>query len=607
MYHVLRALCVTAIISYVFLTPVSATNTADVGSGNFRKRQRDFTKGEILVKFRENSSDYSIMSTIELLGEGPAGTTGPAPYHLVDLRRGQHVEEAVEAFMRMPNVEHAQPNYQYRLHATMPNDPSYAQLWGLKNTGQTIENPSYYTHNPGTPGIDMDMELAWDHVTDCDSMIVAVIDTGVNYNHDDLAMNMWEGTSLHGYDFVDDDDDPMDLNGHGTHVAGTIGAVGDNDTGTTGVCWQVRIMAVRSFNEAGRGTTADIISGIYYAVNNGAHIVNMSFGQPNFDQALYNAIAYAKEHNVIAIASAGNNGSNNDDDNHQYPSDFDLDNLVSVAALDQNYGLASFSSYGPTSVDVGAPGTNIMSALCGTKNVDVISLSNGWTEGGTQGWAYGSRDLGNGDQDFLLDPWNWGPTAWGSYSNNAQDKIWTSFDLSGEDVAVFRYWIWHDLERGFDAFYCACDSVDGDPFVNGYTLGGWTGSTEGYFYLDQWIIPGTYLTSPFSIGFGLYSDVVNAESGVAIQAVSLSTISLNNDSYDVKNGTSMAAPHVSGLAAMIWVFNPDYTYREVIESILYGGEAVSSLSGITTSGNAVNAWGSLRYIKPPTGVTVTYQ
>ena len=150
-----------------------------------------------------------------------------------------------------------QPNYIYHV-AAVPNDTQYGQLWAFKNTGQTV-NTGTFTPNSGTSGDDMNIEPAWDRITDCSSVVVAVLDSGVNYNHEDLAANMWNGGSSlpnHGHDFVDNDDDPMDPNGHGTHLAGVIGAVGNNGTGTVGVCQKASIMAVRVLDAAGNVTTA---------------------------------------------------------------------------------------------------------------------------------------------------------------------------------------------------------------------------------------------------------------------------------------------------------------------------------------------------------------
>jgi subtilisin family serine protease len=408
----------------------------------------------------------------------------------------------------------------------------------------------------------------------------------------------------HGYDFVDDDNDPMDLHGHGTHVAGTIGAVGNNSIGTVGLCWDVQIMAVRVFDAAGNSTTADIISGINYAVNNGAKILNMSFGGYNFDQAEYEAIGYAKNNDVIVVAAAGNNSTDSDTEFHHYPSDFDHNNIISVAALDQSYELASFSNYGNVSVDVGAPGTNIQSEWNGTEIIITDTLTSGWTEGGTLGWEYIVKDLGYGNENFLAVPFNWGPPSWGLYEANAYDRIWKTFNLSGYDGAILNYWFWLDLETGSDIYATYCDNGTSDPFFNGTQLAGWTGSTDGYFIFESYELPSNTITSTCTIGFALWSDDNFQQYGIATLDFSISAISLNDTSYGIINGTSMAAPHVTGLSALIWAFNPRYNYKEVIESIKDGGKLIQALDGKVSTGKAVNAWGSLRYITQPTGVTI---
>src|SRR6266705_2422094 len=189
-----------------------------------------------------------------------------------------------------------QPNYIYHA-AAVPNDTQYAQLWAFKNTGQTITTGTYSPTN-GTTGDDMNIEPAWGHITDCSSVVVAVVDSGVNYTQEDLAANMWNGGfnfPNHGFDYVDSDNDPMDLNGHGTHVAGIIGAVGNNAKGTTGVCWTASIMAVRVLDATGSGSDVTIIQGIDFAITNSAKVINMSLGHGGpFSQAFSDAITSAQ-------------------------------------------------------------------------------------------------------------------------------------------------------------------------------------------------------------------------------------------------------------------------------------------------------------------------
>jgi subtilisin family serine protease len=326
-----------------------------------------YVPGEVLVKFKPTASTQehlAAMAAMAARGHSVVASLNQPGWAQVKVGAGQTMETALTAYRNDPNVEYAQPNYIY--HATaVPNDTQYGQLWAFKNTGQPI-NPNTYTPNAGTAGDDMNIEPAWGHITDCSDVVVAVLDTGVNYTHQDLAANMWNGSPNHGHDFVDNDDDPMDLEGHGTHLAGIIGAEGNNSTGTTGVCQKARIMAVRVLDALGNVTTATALLGIGFAVANGAKVINMSFvGGGSFDPAFSDAITSAQNRDVVVVVVAGNENQDNDAAGARYPCNFIQPNLVCVAALDQNYALASFSSWGATSVDVGAPGTNILSTWAG--------------------------------------------------------------------------------------------------------------------------------------------------------------------------------------------------------------------------------------------------
>ncbi len=156
--------------------------------------------------------------------------------------------------------------------------------------------------------MDMDMELAWDEITDASSVVVAIVGTGINYLQEDFFSNIWSGL---GYDFVDGENDPMDLNGHGTHVVGTIGSAGNNYKGETGISWKVQLMAIRVVDAAGYSTTANTASGIYCAVDNEANIINLSIGGNSYEWVLYNAIDYARNNGVLVVSTAGNDANNN--------------------------------------------------------------------------------------------------------------------------------------------------------------------------------------------------------------------------------------------------------------------------------------------------------
>ncbi|HEY6572927.1 MAG TPA: S8 family serine peptidase, partial [Candidatus Eisenbacteria bacterium] len=252
-----------------------------------------------------------------------------------------------------------------------PNDTRFNELYAMRNTGQT----------GGTAGADIKATLAWDQFTGDPNLKIGVIDTGVDYNHPDLAANVWTnpgeipGNSLdddnngyiddvHGYDFANSDGDPFDDNGHGSHCSGTIAGVGNNNLGVAGVNWQAKIVGIKFLSGSGSGSTAGAIAGVQYAIAVGVRLTSNSWGGGGFSQALLDAINAAGAANQLFIAAAGNSSANNDTSPH-YPSSYDSPYIVSVAATDHNDNLASFSNYGATSVDLAAPGVSILSTLPG--------------------------------------------------------------------------------------------------------------------------------------------------------------------------------------------------------------------------------------------------
>ncbi len=262
---------------------------------------------------------------------------------------------------------------------TLPNDPLFGQLWGLNNTGQTVKSST------GSADADIDAPEAWSTTTGSSSVVVAVIDSGVDWHHPDLAANIWTNPGescagcasdgidndgngyvddVHGWDFVNNDNDPFDDNGHGTHVAGTIGASGSNGVGIAGVNWNVQIMPLKFIGANGQGTADDAVRAILYATRMGAVASNNSWGGEEFSQALEDAIADADAHGSLFVAAAGNSGKNTDT-TPDYPSGFDLPNVITVGATDQNDVRAWFSNYGKQSVDLAAPGHEHLLDLAG--------------------------------------------------------------------------------------------------------------------------------------------------------------------------------------------------------------------------------------------------
>jgi subtilisin family serine protease len=335
-----------------------------------------YKEGELLVKFKSGTISTASVRVHQAVGSSVVKRYSVVPgLEHVKLTKGLSIQDAIQQYMANPDVEYAEPNY-IRRAMTIPNDTYFGNQWALHNTG---------TYAGGTADADMDAPEAWDISTGSSSIIAAVLDTGIDYSHSDLVGNIWtnlgetsctdgidnDGNGLvddcKGWDFVNSDNDPMDDFGHGTHVAGTIGAVGNNGIGTAGVMWKVRLMPVKVLDSDGAGTDAELIAGIQYAASNGAKIINSSLGGFGFSNSLFDAIATANSMGVLFIAAAGNGGGDLIGDNNDltpfYPASFDLPNIISVAATDQDDIRVPFSNFGLNSVDVAAPGVYIFSTV----------------------------------------------------------------------------------------------------------------------------------------------------------------------------------------------------------------------------------------------------
>jgi len=344
-----------ALLAFAFASPSGAKPTTRAG--------------EIIVKFKDSATAAERTAI-----ENDIGLVQVDPLSLIHAEHGKAskltVEQAIARYQGNPKVAYIEPNYIYQASA-VPNDPQFPQLWEMQNTGQT----------GGKPGADISATSAWSQFTGTRSVIVAIIDSGMDYNHVDLAANAWvnpgeipnnglddDGNGfvddVHGWDFANNDKDPIDDVGHGTHCSGTIGAVGNNGIGVVGVNWNVSLMPVKFLDATGSGSTSAAVSAIQYAVRMGAKIISASWGGPGASQALEDAIAAAGQADVLFVAAAGNSGQNTDFFPN-YPSSYTLDNIIAVAASDHNDQLATFSNYGVASVDLAAPGVDILSTLPG--------------------------------------------------------------------------------------------------------------------------------------------------------------------------------------------------------------------------------------------------
>jgi hypothetical protein len=343
----------------------------------------EYVKDELLVRFAPNIPKATIDQINATIGAQVLQSFQiVSNLYLVKIPAHLSVPEAIARYKGYANVLYAEPNYIVHTaqHEQLtPNDPSFTQLWGLHNTGQT----------GGTPDADIDAPEAWDITTGSPSVVVFVVDTGVDYNHPDLNANLWRnpgeipsnGIDDDGNGYVDDvygidtyynDTDPFDGDGHGTHVSGTIGAIGNNNVGVVGVNWSVKIGHCKFLSDSGSGTTAGAISCLQYILNlkqtgnpaNDIIATNNSWGGGGFSQALHDAIKAHMNAGILFIAAAGNAGANNDTALF-LPASYYLPNMIAVAASNHTDAKAGFSNYGRRTVHVGAPGQDILSTVPG--------------------------------------------------------------------------------------------------------------------------------------------------------------------------------------------------------------------------------------------------
>jgi serine protease len=336
---------------------------------------REVVSGEILVRFRDGLSVQGITSQDGSITSAEViARSGIMRLHA----NNRDVASLLQAYQNRFDVLYAEPNYVWHKF-DLPNDARFGQQWALRNTGQTIES------NVGVSGADIHATQAWDISEGSRGVVVGVIDTGVDYTHPDLIDNVWSAPAAftvtingqaincpagsHGFDAISRTCDPMDTDGHGTHVAGIIAANGNNGTGVSGVNRIGSIMALRFLTNAG-GTTSDAIAAIDFAIQvktlfpttANIRILNASWGGTYASQFLRDELTLTQAAEMLVVASAGNDGVTNDLI-AQYPANYDLPNLLAVAATDNNDRLANFSNWGTTTVNLGAPGVDVLSTL----------------------------------------------------------------------------------------------------------------------------------------------------------------------------------------------------------------------------------------------------
>jgi len=607
-----RLAIIVVALSCLLAAPIWASELVWGNKGQ-RSQRAAYVPGELLVKYRPSRRAAASEHFRSRWGVSTLRRFRRMAVDHLKLPRDMSVEEALEIYRNDPDVEYAEPNY-LRYATATPNDPFFGNLWGLDNGADT----------------DIDAPEAWDITTGSSSVVVAVLDSGVDYNHPDLAANIWTNPGeipgngvdddgngfiddVNGWDFVDNDNNPMDTADHGTHVAGTIAATGNNSTGITGVTWTANVMVLKFIDTTGSGTVADEVAAIDYAIANGANIINASFGSFAFSDSEKDAISRAGPASILFVAAAGNESWDNDADPliKNYPSSYDLDNIIAVAASDQNDNLASFSNFGATTVDVAAPGTDIYSAKPPDRTEIVFSDD---FESGTGDWSldppWGLFD----NNSFLVNPTNsfsLADSPGGIYGDNidvsARNNI--ALDLVDSSKARLTFKL-RGISGVGDILFVETATDPLGPWTNrniiigssqtfedgisGTSNGQWLDGTVELDILDD------RNDGYFHFRFQTNDDGINADGwyidDVAIAAAATTYPGDEDQYYQYLQGTSMATPHVSGLAALIWSLDLGQTYTQVKERILNSVEVKSGLEGLLLTGGRINAYNSIRNV-----------
>ena len=548
------------------------------------------SSGEIIVRFKADTGGSERAESRRAARVALKRSLRLSRTQVVQVEPGQDVGAAVAALRRDGRVAHAVPDFRVRKSAA--GDPRFADLWGLHNTGQTVDAVA------GTADADIDAPEAWDLFKSAPDTVVAVVDTGVRMDHPDLAGNLWTDVDdSHGWDFVDQDDDPTDLDSHGTHVAGTIAAQGDNAIGTSGVAWDAQIMAVRVLDENGAGDGQDIVDGLAYAAQKGARVVNLSLGGPGDASlgALYDDL-FDDFPSTLFVVAAGNDGTDNDKD-LVYPCNATVVNVVCVGATDSKDALAGFSNHGDTHVDLAAPGVSILSPV--PRWSDPVGFSDdfstgldGWTNTGNAGnvWAtFTANWYGGGTNAFLGEK----PALGYSFANNEVMEIApaSAYDLTGRSACVLAWDMYYEFDEGKD-FLQVRTSPDGVSWTKRQEYTGTSQyvlphrldlKADGSSVRTQFRTVANGTTGPLADYYGSLIDNVRVQCGVTPDA----------SSYSFFEGTSMATPHVAGVATLLFGARPDASPAQVRSWLLATGDLKGALAGKTVTGRRLNAYNAL--------------
>lgn len=580
----------------------------------------EYVAGEVIVKFKSGILPETSHGVHVLLGTAAVEPLGAVRgLELARLASGKDVAATVRAYEAMPEVEYAQPNYISRV-AAVPNDSMFPMQWGLHNTGQT----------GGTADADIDAPEAWDVTTGSSDVVIAVVDTGIDRYHPELLGNLWVNPNeiLNGLDddangYVDDingadpyysDGDPQDINGHGTHVAGIIGAQGANAKGTAGTEWDVSLMAVNAGGRYGVFMTSIILRAFSYVKSTDARIINCSFSGSVYQPAIYQAIQEMPDR--LFVCAAGNSGQDLEV-TKSYPAGYDLPNILSVGSSDANDARSTFSNYGATSVDLFAPGDSVVSTWrCALRRIvapdatvntifyDDFTNLDAWSQTGDHPWVVDTSQFASPSSSA-------GNIEYGD-SQTTTLTVTSPIDISTADFPGMRFKVKIDSATG-DSFswgyyhaetgrYYSYGSVSGG---NGefQELAGTLGMFVGHDDIHPWVRFTTDGATNSADGYG----------GVWVDDMEVFDIDLGPSgwlwdygawvgAYAYRNGTSMSAPHATGVAGLLLARNPTLTSLELKQAIMDGVDTPPTLAGLCVTGGRLNAYGAIVAANRPPGV-----
>lgn len=520
----------------------------------------DYIPWEVIVKYKTDSDNIKNSSSLKILWQDLSAknleikdTIPDLNIATISIKDDKSVEEIVDELKKTDNFEYVQPNYYYYEMWINTNDPYREDLWWLQNDWNGISWAKMWDTFSGS----ILSNTTWN--------IVAVVDAWVNYNHEDLSSQMWEWNTYHWYDFVNNDANPMPaaVDAHWTHVAWTIAAAVNNWKWIVWVNPKAKIMSLKAL-ENGWWTSTTVANAIITAANSWAKIINASLWWNNPDTSLLNAISYLKSKWWILVAAAWNEWKNNEYYS-TYPCNYDLDNIICVAATTEEWKLASFSNYWKTSVDIWAPWTNIYSTSVdefynSPHNVDFTEIS--------------ISDL----NEWWNISWSYMP-LWTLmlFSNGTYIQPKSPINVTNTD----DLWIKATVSCGATAWI----SLD----VNTWS---WLKNIANYdinsSYINIWKVYNGELDYRLSL---------HTNGGWYCSLYDISIQTLNDYTwpsiYEYMQWTSMATPHVAWLASLAWSFRPDLTYTGVIKAIMDNWDSLDSLQTWTVSWKRINAYNTL--------------